>query len=228
MAQPIYPLSLSKGCTIRAQDTNTYQGEVSADFCYASALALPTGHGGYVASIILAAIECHFKTTLKHLDQPDTFTSHFRYLNASNAGAITIHIANIKLGKSSSTMHFSAKQNGTEKVVGYALNINASPRAREGFTISTEPLLTPAPLPISFADLALGRDAHWICHENPFHPQHTRKSMTQCKYVLPRAGQPGSMVSDGWISPVQPGERFTNLSLGWYVPNSCSLACSKY
>ena len=228
MAQPIYPVSLSKACSVNAQDSNTYQGEVLADFCYSLALALPTAHGGYVASIILASVDLHFKTTLKHLNQPDTYTSHFRYLGASNPGPIIIHITDIKLGKSSSTVHLSAKQNGSEKIVGYVLNINASPGARKGFTIATEPLLTPAPLPISFADLALGRDAHWVCHENSYHPQHMEKSGTQCKYALPRAGHPNSMVSDGWISPVQPGERFTNLSLGWYVPNSCCLAYSQH
>jgi hypothetical protein len=211
----ILPLALSKGILVHPTAPNVYLGTVSADFCYASALALPTAHGGYIGSIILQAIHTHFQTIHPTLNQPDVFTVQFRFLEASNAGPISITITDTKLSKNTSTVHFAASQSQTLKIVGYATQFNASARINTGFSFPTPPLLDPLPRTVDFRKLASNTDPNWIVHSTPYHPAHKVKSQTQCRYALPRAGMPSPTVSDGWIAPIQPGERFTNVSLGW-------------
>ena len=214
-APDMLPLGLSRGIYVQSTGRHVYQGEISADFCYASALALPTAHGGYVGSIILQAIKKHFQDVHPKLQQPDTFTIQFRFLEASNSGPISISINDVKLGKNTSTIHFTASQNSTTKIVGYATQFNATARLNTGFFFPTPPLLSPLPRAIDFTKLSSNTDPNWIVHSTPYHPSHRTKSQTQCRYALPRLGMPSPAVSDGWIAPIQPGERFTNVSLGW-------------
>jgi hypothetical protein len=209
------PLALSQGILVTPTSPNTYTGHVSPDFCYASALALPTAHGGYIGSIILQAIRTHFQTIHPTLNQPDPFTSHFRFLEASNSGPISILITDTKLSKNTSTVHFTASQNEVVKVVGYATQFNASARLNTGFSFATPPLLDPLPAAVDFAKLNSNTDPNWIVHSMPYHANHKVKSQTQCRYALPRHGMPSAAVSDGWIAPIQPGEKFANISLGW-------------
>lgn len=209
------PLALSEGIRVRSTGPHLYQGSVSADFCYTSSHELPTAHGGYVGSIILHAVKEHLQISHPNLNQPDVFTVHFRFLEASNAGSISIDIKDVKMGKNTSTVHFAASQNGTVKIVGYATQFNASARVNTGFTYPTPPLLSPLPPPVDFVMLASNTDPNWVVHSTPYHPAHKIKSQTQCRFALPRHGMPSSTVSDGWIAPIQPGERFTNVSLGW-------------
>lgn len=209
------PLALSKGILVHPTTPNTYSGTISPDFCYASALSLPTAHGGYIGSLILQAIRTHLQFMHPTLHQPDIFTCHFRFLEASNAGPISILITDTKLGRNTSTVHFTASQNQTVKIVGYATQFNATARLNTGFSFATPPLLDPLPPAIDFVKLNLNTDPNWIVHSMPYHPGHKVKSQTQCRYALPRQGMPSAAVSDGWIAPIQQGERFTNVSLGW-------------
>ena len=215
-AKEMLPLALSSGILVRSNGPNLYEGSVSADCCYAtSALVPPTAHGGYVGSIILQAIRTHFQEDHPKLNQPDVFTVHYRFLEASNAGPISIVIQDTKLGKNISTVHFTASQNNSIKVVGYATQFNATARLNTGFTYPTPPLISPLPALVDFAKLASNTDPNWIVHFTPYHPSHKTKSQTQCRFALPRHGMPSSTISDGWIAPIQPGERFTNVSLSW-------------
>jgi hypothetical protein len=84
-APEMLPLALSSAILVRSNGPNLYEGSVSADCCYAtSALVPPTAHGGYVGSIILQAIRTHFQEDYPKLNQPDVFTVHYRFLEASN------------------------------------------------------------------------------------------------------------------------------------------------
>src|ERR1700761_7165919 len=153
-APEMLPLALSSGSLVHPTRPSTYAGTVSADFCYASAKELPTAHGGYIGTIILQAIRQHFQISHPKLNQLDTFTVHFRYLEASNAGDISVNITEVKMGKNTSTVHFAASQDDTVKIVGYATQFDAWGRVNTGFSSPTPPLLSPPPLAIDFTKLA--------------------------------------------------------------------------
>jgi hypothetical protein len=214
-APEMLPLALSEGIRLQAIGQHIYQGEVSGDFCYASAHEAPTAHGGFIGSIILQAIKQHFSDSYPKLNQPDTFTVQFRFLEASNAGPISIDIKDVRMGKNTSTVHFTASQNSIVKIVGYATQFNAWARINTGFSYACPPLLSPLPPVVDFTKLANNTDPNWVVHSTPYYPAHRVKSQTQCRFALPRHGMPSGTVSDGWIAPIQPGERFTNVSLGW-------------
>ncbi|KAL8837305.1 MAG: hypothetical protein Q9170_002562 [Blastenia crenularia] len=107
---------LSKAITTAPIDSHTYLADIPLDHCY-----LKTAHGGLLVSIVLAAVQQHFASTLIARDQPGTFSVDTFFLRPAEAGKATVVIKDVKPGANFSTVHFALVQDGLEKVVGYAM-----------------------------------------------------------------------------------------------------------
>lgn len=219
-ASNMYGQSFQQSTAVKALTSHQYEGNLHSDYCYGTA-----AHGGFVASVVLSAIAEHFRTTLAHLNQPHTITLHLEYLRPSNAGEIIVDIKDVKPGASTSTVHITALQNGKERVVGYANNMNMN--TAKGVSYATDYKLVPGPTPADVTKLAAGKDHRWVGYSNPYHPKSPTKVQTHLKFVMPKNGSPHPSIMDEWITPARSGERFTNEMIG-FVADQWPQICENY
>lgn len=83
-------------------------------------------------------------------------------------------------------------------------------RDENGVTYPTEYTLSPEPCSADIAKLLQNQDPRWICSSNPYNVNSFGKARTHWKSFLPISGPPHSSITDEWITPIRPGERFTN------------------
>lgn len=81
----------------------------------------PAAHGGMLVSIVLSAVQQHFKTTLKVYSKPDTFNISSIFLRPAAAGAAVVVLKDVKIGDNYCVVHFALIQNSAERIVGYAM-----------------------------------------------------------------------------------------------------------
>lgn len=177
--------------------------------------------------MILRAVSLH----LAERGQPDTISAHFEYVNRTEIGPAVLVIEDIKLGRSTSTVHVTLHQ--------YDVNLAASPwltaRSRKnvlayvtnarlnlerGLTLDSGWAMMPAPKPVDLSLLELGRDLHWVRKENLLGARFTSYVRTHNNlehYVLRAGARRGVM--DLWLRLKGEGQRFTNHDLG-YVADS--------
>ncbi|KAL9636385.1 MAG: hypothetical protein Q9204_002284 [Flavoplaca sp. TL-2023a] len=148
-------------------------------------------------------------------NQPHTITLHLSFLRRTSIGSATFSIRDVKLGRRTSTVHVSLRQNdGTEpSVVGYLTQSNL--KTEEGISLPTHWSLHPSPLPLlSTAALQDNTDPNWA---RAHRPSTFRKAAARTQWYLPRHGrQPAPATADEWIC-LADGGRFTQTSLGFVV-----------
>ncbi len=81
---------------------------------------ISAAHGGLLISVIIFAIQQHFRSTLRSYNQPDTFNIQTVFIRPAAIGNAVVDIKDVKLGTNVSTIHFTLLQADTERVVGYA------------------------------------------------------------------------------------------------------------
>lgn len=79
-----------------------------------------------------------------------------------------------------------------------------------GVTYPTEYALLSEPYPADISNLARDQDPHWISTSNSYDPNYFAKSRTHWKVFLPLPGPLHPSITDEWLTPLRPGERFTN------------------
>jgi hypothetical protein len=171
-----------------------------------------------VTSVFLRVAKQHFSTTLRAQNQPHTITLHLEFVRRTQAGPATLVVQDTKIGRQTSTIHISLRQDdGRDLVVGYLTNSNMDTEA--GPSVDTRWALHP-PAPI--ADLgalkrsASGDDGVWReVVDKPF-PKF-RRIMNHVHQYLPQRGQAGTAAypatCDQWLR-FNTGERFTDESVG--------------
>ena len=80
---------------------------------------------------------------------------------------------------------------------------------------ATDYTLSPPPTPVDVSKLAAGEDCRWVSYSNPYHPKSFTKAQTQLKYAMPSSGSPHPSIMDEWITPTSPGDKFTNVIIGF-------------
>ena len=93
-----------------------------------------------------------------------------------------------------------------------------------GVSYPTGYTLLPTPCPVDVSRLSNNQDPSWIPFTNPYSTDSFGKARTHLRYFIPRDGPPHPSITDEWITPVRPGERFTNDIIGFVVdqwPHFC-------
>lgn len=161
----------------------------------------------------MRVVSLHFATTLAKQNQPHTVTLHLDFLRRTQVGPATFVVKDVKLGRQTSVVHVTLKQDGREEVVGYITNSNIS--TEEGVSFSTAWKLQPTPVSADLSKFDNDTDANWGERKRwPF--SDFRKATLNVRSWFPRAGQPAPGVIDEWLS-LKNGENWTNESLGSVV-----------
>lgn len=71
-------------------------------------------------SVVIFAVQQHFKTTHLKYNHPHTFNIETVFLRPAAAGEAVVEIKDIKLGAIVSTVQFALVQSSKQRVVGYA------------------------------------------------------------------------------------------------------------
>nr|POE74696.1 hypothetical protein CFP56_37227 [Quercus suber] len=95
--------------------SHEYGGKVHRDFSFG-----PAAHGGFLISLCWKAVARHFATTLAKYGQLDTISLHVEFLRPGTNGPVEVKLNDLRLGKGSSTVSFSLRQNGKEVIAGFA------------------------------------------------------------------------------------------------------------
>ncbi|KAL8654127.1 MAG: hypothetical protein Q9210_001702 [Variospora velana] len=207
--------SFHEATAIRALDSHTYLAHFPNEWCIGS-----VPHGGFVTSCFLSTAALHFSTTHAGRNQPHTITLHLTFLRRTSVGPARFSVRDAKLGKRTSTVHISLTQGSDAStaepsVVGYLTQSNLF--TEQGISLPTQWSLHPPPPPRpcfhSLKSGAADGDNNWMLSP-PLHPQF-RKAANRAKSYLPRNGQLEPGMADEWICFAQPGEKFTQESLGF-------------
>lgn len=78
-------VTFDEAVSARQITSHTYSANVHPHWSYT-----PAAHGGYLISVATAVVKLHFATTLKHLDQSDTFSLHYEFLLPVGVGKIEV------------------------------------------------------------------------------------------------------------------------------------------
>ena len=74
---------------------------------------------------------------------------------------------------------------------------------------------SPPPTTADLSKLATGKDDRWVPYSNPYHPNSFTKAQTHLKYVMPYSVSPHPSIIDEWVTPISPGDKFTDVTLGF-------------
>ncbi|EMC91138.1 hypothetical protein BAUCODRAFT_39279 [Baudoinia panamericana UAMH 10762] len=169
-------------------------------------------HGGYVTSCIQQVVRKHYATTLKGQNQPHTLALHLDFLRRTQTGPATFRVKNVKLGRQTSVVHVTLSQDGREEVVGYITNTNLNTEAGVSFPTGWD--IHPKPPAAVVSNLESDTDPLWgERKEWPF--VEFRKATNHIRSWFPRDGQPLPTIVDMWMCLREPGDRWTNESLGF-------------
>lgn len=171
-----------------------------------------------MTAVFLQVVKKHFSTTLSKQNQPHTLALHLDFLRRTQTGQATFTVRDVKLGRQTSVVHVTLRQDGREEVVGY---ITQSDLAREaGFSADTAWRLTGPDAPPPPVDLeAMVReggkgDVNWV--ELPEWPlSGFRKATKNVRTFHPRGGQRALNTYDLWMALRDPKEAWTNESVGF-------------
>ncbi|KAF1815881.1 hypothetical protein P152DRAFT_390013 [Eremomyces bilateralis CBS 781.70] len=200
--------SFAEGIAVTPIGSHEYEANLSEDWCIGS-----VPHGGYVTSVILAAVSKHFATTLAKQNQPHSITLHLEFMKRTQAGPATVVVKDAKLGRQTTTIHVTLSQGGKEEIVGYITQSNI--HKEDGPSFETGWAMTPdvAPKPASLQALRDG-------HEDPVWAEQAtmpfiefRKAAHQARFFFPKTRVLRN-VTDQWIC-FRNGEKFTQDSLGY-------------
>ncbi|KAK4992227.1 hypothetical protein LTR66_000412 [Elasticomyces elasticus] len=198
--------SFANATSVGRVDSHKYSANFPEDWCIGS-----VPHGGFITSCFLQVASAHFSTTLAKQKQPDTITLHLDFLRRTQVGPATFIVNDVKLGRQTSVIHVTLRQDDREEVVGYLTNSNLA--AEEGMSLSTNYRLEPPSYPAAVSKLKNGTDKHWKERKRmPF--AEWRKAGNQVRFFFPEAGQLQSSIADQWICFTN-GDRFTSESIGF-------------
>ncbi|KAL9024381.1 MAG: hypothetical protein Q9196_006562, partial [Gyalolechia fulgens] len=141
-----------------------------------------------------------------------TFSIDTYFLRHAEAGEATIVIGDVKLGSRFSTVHFALVQDGTEKVVGYAMNTDLD--AEKGTSFATPNALDPQPPPANLLQLVNQSDPNWIGYSIPWHPHSFLKGISHYQYFAAAKQITPTNITDNWIRFAADDQRFTTEMLG--------------
>jgi acyl-coenzyme A thioesterase PaaI-like protein len=220
----LHPHPFDDSILVSQSNFNTY--EISAHGDHASGVAL---FGGSMYAIALKAVQIHFSTTLRSLNQPHTAYSQIEFLRPAVPGRLICTIENVKPGKQFTVTHISISQAGKKIMVGHATNTNLlrpSPKS-----LDIELPLESSPVLIDFGKVSKGTDPNWILYRRRYSTNVVLKSWTYLDKALPKNGPPDLRYTDNWIRPADPSSRIKNDWLGFiadswvrmgenYVPGS--------
>ncbi|KAM7212390.1 Thioesterase-like superfamily domain containing protein [Rhypophila decipiens] len=217
----------SEAVKITRLDSHTYAANISQSFLIGT-----VPNGGYSSSLILQAASMHLPT------QPDFLTSHFEFLNRTEAGPAIIVIEDVKLGRQLSTIHAtlyqgpqfqtsplwipppsSKQRQKAAKIAGYLIMTDLSKEGglslHTGFTLGPSP---PPPRP-DFAALENNTDGdkNWKLMTFPADNGFGRvRCLSNCVYYVPRRRQEAKSIFDGWVR-LSCNENITDQALGYVV-----------
>ena len=144
-------------------------------------------------------------------------TTYLTFLRRTSVGPYTINVIDTKLGRQTSTIHVTLKQdNSREEVVGYITFSNLN--TESGLSLPTKWSLHPPPPSSDITKFSNNNDPNWELHTGTPYAEF-RKATARAQFVLPRSGQPEYSIADEWIR-FSNGERFTTESLGYVVDMS--------
>ncbi|GAB7337684.1 hypothetical protein MBLNU457_g2973t1 [Dothideomycetes sp. NU457] len=201
--------SLTDDSRVTQTGSHTYTADFPLHWCIG---AVP--HGGFVTTCFLRVASLHFNTTLSRQNQPDTTTLHLTFIRRTAVGPAEFTVTDTKLGRGTSTIHITLRQNNSDLVVGYLTHTNLL--TASGVSFSTSWALSPPTPNVSLSALAGGKDEHWALRKAmPF--ASFRRASNHLAFHFPRKGQADASIADQWIRFRNPAQRFTNTSLGYVV-----------
>ncbi|TKA51153.1 hypothetical protein B0A55_12909, partial [Friedmanniomyces simplex] len=202
-------MKIAAATTVHQADSHTYSANFQEGWTIGS-----VPHGGYVTACFQQVVRKHFDTTLQKQDQPHTITLHLDFLRRTQTGPATFTVKDVKLGRQTSVIHVSLRQDDREEVVGYVTNSNLD--TETGVSYPTGWTIHPPPPPTDVSKLDSDTDATWGERKAwPF--ADFRKATQQIRSWFPRKGQHSPAIVDQWLSMWDPEDRFTNESLGFVV-----------
>ncbi|KXL44154.1 hypothetical protein M433DRAFT_68665 [Acidomyces richmondensis BFW] len=202
-------MKFSDAITVRAIDSHTYRADFIEEYTIGT-----VPHGGFVTSCFLSVVRKHFDTTLRKQLQPHTIALHLDFLRRTQTGQAIFRVEDVKLGRQTSVVHVTLTQDGREEVVGYITNSNID--TEKGVSFDTHWEIHPQPLPVDISKLDSDTDELWgERKEWPF--SDFRKATRQIRAWFPRRGQYSPAIVDQWICLRDPGDRWTNESIGFVV-----------
>jgi hypothetical protein len=184
-------------------------------FCLCRAgcpLTTAVPHGGFVSSILMAAVAEHFGRTLPTQSQPHTVALHVDFLRRTAPGPAHVRIRPLKLGSRTSVVHAELTQ-GT-RTCAVATLTQTHLEHEEGLSLASFWALEPAPAPVDLDALAgpEGRDAAWT--RAPVPHAALRHALQHVHWFMPRAAQPATNASDVWLC-LADGADWTNIAIGY-------------
>ncbi|KAI9664969.1 MAG: hypothetical protein M1821_006417 [Bathelium mastoideum] len=204
--------TFEKAAEVRQLSSHTYAADFPEDWCIGS-----VPHGGYITAVFLRVARTHFATTLRAQSQPHPLTCHLEFLRRTQVGPATFTVADVKLGRQTSVIHATLRQQGRDEVVGYVGHTDL--RRETGISLPTAWALQPPAVPVgegSLARLKAGEeeeDEGWAELEKmPF--AEFRKASNRVRFFFPRRGQLAKGLTDEWMC-LRSGERWTNDSIGF-------------
>lgn len=203
-----HPHPFDESFLVFQSDSHTYEITVHSD--HASGAAL---FGGSMYAIALKAIQTHFSTTLKTLNQPHTAYSQIEFLRPAVPGRVVCTIGDVKTGKQFTVTHISIEQAGKKVMVGHATNTNLLRQSLK--FVNIQPPLEPVSPPINVERVYDGTDPNWILYRRRYFPGAVLKSWTYLDKALPMAGPPDLRFTNNWLRPANPNAHITNDWLGF-------------
>ncbi|GIZ45733.1 hypothetical protein CKM354_000888700 [Cercospora kikuchii] len=205
---------------IDAVDSHTYRANVHPEFSYGT-----SAHGGFLLALIWKTITHHFSTTLSHLNQPNTFSLHNEFLRPCSTGVIELKIRDVRIGKTTSTIHITLSQGKSECCACYATN--SGPLAiRNTISQDTGYRGQQSLPPIDFDAVLSQKDANWIRYDVGRDPQTPNHTLCNVIFVMPRHPPSPSLdpqnrrFTTQWITPRVPEEKWTTPMLGLLMDHS--------
>ncbi|KAF2663124.1 hypothetical protein BT63DRAFT_130312 [Microthyrium microscopicum] len=200
------PLSWADATAIKQLDSHTYEANLQHDWSIGN-----VPHGGYTTSTILCVAKKHFTLTHLKQNQPHPLTTHVEFPRRTSTGPAIFIVRDVKLGRQTSTLHITLRQNDQDIVLAY---INMSNLATEqGVTFPTNWELNPPRVPADVERLNDGADEAWVEQKTmPF--AEFRRASSRVRFFFPRTGQVLRSVCDQWVC-FRDGSRFTTESLGF-------------
>lgn len=108
-------ISFVKAASVLQSSSHQYAANIHPGWCFG-----PVAHGGYLVSVAWEAVRLHFATTLKQAQQSNTVSLHTEFLRHAMSGEVVVHVEDVKLGRSMSTVGFSLMQAGKKICTGFA------------------------------------------------------------------------------------------------------------
>ncbi|SMY22305.1 unnamed protein product [Zymoseptoria tritici ST99CH_1A5] len=203
-----------EAANVKRIGSHEYTGDIHAEYSYGA-----VAHGGYLISLMWLAIELHFKTTHASIAQPDINAFHIEFLRPVSVGPVMISIKDVRLGKTSSTVHASLSQAGKERCVVYSTNSGpAATRTTISMPMDHRP--QPLPPPINFDNVLIGSDPSWIRYDHPQDLALPNATLRRLIYAVQRHPPPNRNIVHQWITPRRSSEKWTNASLGILLDSS--------